>query len=158
MVEHVIAWVLAVVLPSAHGLPGLDTLDARPSLRHILSRAPLAFRLGVYGATLVFLCTPVLTLGWPLPAFLLSGRQRDAHADRLAGHRLYLLRQSMLMLKTVAGLVWGGRDEVRSALGLPPQPADPGTRVQASSAVPPATSPGSNALVDPAPGPGGGEP
>jgi hypothetical protein len=122
----IVRWVLASVFPSTDRLPGLDRLDTRAALAEIFT-APALMRWGLYGSVLVFLLCPVLTIGWPLPAPLLPRRARDRHAYAMATSRLYLLRQAMLMLKTVGGLLWGAHPEVRARLGLAPYDADPGT-------------------------------
>ena len=124
----VITWVLSVVFAGAGELPGLaDLPDATARVRKMLAESPGSFRLVLYGATAVFIAGPILTVGWPLPAFLLPAAKRDAHAYRMSVHRAYLVRQAMLMLKTVGGLVWGGHPDVRAALALPAYSDDPGT-------------------------------
>lgn len=127
MLVRIVAWVLAIILPSTDRLPGLDVLDTKPQLRAILSEAPLSIVLALYGSVLLFMITPVLTIGWPLPAFALSRRNVDRHARHAAGHRLYLMRQAMLMIKTIAGLIWGGHATVRQALKIKAYGPDPGT-------------------------------
>ena len=52
----------------------------------------------------------------------------------MAGHRFYIVRQAMLLLKTVGGLVWGIQPEVRAALQIKPVPPDPGTWQRGESA------------------------
>jgi len=89
--------------------------------------APHGFKIGLYGAVLLFLFGPVLTVWWPVPAFLLPRATLDRHADGMAGHRIYLVRQAMLLLKTVGGLIWGIQPEVRAALQIKAVPEDPGT-------------------------------
>lgn len=126
MLRATIRWTLAAVFPSTPSLPGLDRLDTDAALSEVLGGPPL-LRLGLYGSVLAFLCCPLLTIGWPLPAPLLPRDTLDRHAAAMAGSRLYLLRQAMLMLKTVGGLLWGAHPEVRAALGLPAYGDDPGT-------------------------------
>ncbi len=84
-------------------------------------------RLGLYAATLLFVLLPIWTVYTPLPSLLLSPSRLDRHANQLASSRIYLLRQLMLLLKTVGGLLWGADPEVRQALGLSPLGPDPGT-------------------------------
>ncbi len=127
MLVRAIARILAAIFPSTDGIPGLDRVDATPTIRSFLSEAPWSIRLAVYGSALAFVLTPLLTIGWPLPSLLLPRGRLDEHAYRLAGHRSYLLRQAMLMLKTVGGVAWGGHPEVRAALQLPAYDDDPGT-------------------------------
>ena len=127
MLLRVIAWTLAATFPTTGELPGLDRLPAAGTLQKILSTAPHGFKIGLYAAVLLFLISPLLTVWWPLPAFLLPRTTLDRHADRMAGHRFYIVRQAMLLLKTVGGLVWGMHPEVRQALDIKLVPEDPGT-------------------------------
>ena len=113
------------MLPASEALPGLDPERTRAFLARFRRESPLGMRLVLDLSVLLFESTPLLTIGVPLPASLLSDESRDRHADRMARHRLYLVRQSMKMLKTVAGLVWGADADVRAALGIPRYEADP---------------------------------
>jgi hypothetical protein len=45
----------------------------------------------------------------------------------VTGHRIYLVRQTVFLLKMVAGLCWGAHPDVRARLALRAYPADPGT-------------------------------
>ena len=65
------------------------------------------------------------------PALSLRSKTLDRHANLAAAHSLYLMRQAMLLLKTVGGLCWGADPKVRRALGLRDYPSDPGTWKQA---------------------------
>jgi hypothetical protein len=121
------AWVLAAIFPSNDALPGLDRIDPKPFLRQFGREAPLLIRLAVLASTWVFVLTPLVTVYWPLPAFLLPRHTLDQHAHRLATHRWFLLRQVMLMLKTIGGLPWGAHPDVRAKLAMPAYGADPGT-------------------------------
>ena len=116
---------LCAVLPASEALPGLDPERTRAFLVRFRRESPLVLRLALDLSVLLFESSPLLTIGVPLPASLLSDERRDRHADRMARHRLYLVRQSMKMLKTSAGLVWGADAEVRAALGIPRYAADP---------------------------------
>ncbi len=122
LVEHA----LRAVFPSSAGIPGLDRLDFGARLDEV-RRGPPMLRLGLYAATVLFVLLPVWTVFTPLPSFWLSPARLELHANRLAGSRIYLLRQIMLLLKTVGGLLWGADPEVRQALGLSPLGPDPGT-------------------------------
>ncbi len=127
MVARIVAWVLGAIFVSTDTLPGLDELDTAPRVAKMLREAPGSFTFVVYVSTLLFMVSPLITIGLPVPAFVLGRRQLDTHAYRLARHRIYLVRQSMLMLKTVGGLIWGGHPDVRAALDVPAYEADPGT-------------------------------
>lgn len=126
MRHALLRWTFAAVFPSVPGVPGLDAVDTADALGEIL-RGPPLLRLGLWASVAVFLFSPLITVGWPLPAPLLPAAVLDRHAHALAGSRWYLLRQAMLMIKTVGGLLWGGHAEVRAALGLPAHGSDPGT-------------------------------
>lgn len=126
MLRATVRWTLAAVFPSTDRLPGLDRLDTDATLAEFMA-APAVIRAGLLGSTLAFLLCPLLTIGWPLPAFLLPRDALDRHAAAMSSSRIYLLRQAMLMLKTVGGVLWGGHPEVRAKLGLPLYGPDPGT-------------------------------
>lgn len=117
---------LAAVFPSTDRLPGLDRLDYAHALDEVM-RGPGLIRLGLLASTLLFVCAPIWTVFWPLPSLLLPAEVLERHANNLANSRIYLMRQSMLMLKTIGGLIWGGHPEVRAALGLPDNGPDPGS-------------------------------
>ena len=117
---------LAAVFPSTERLPGLDRLDTEDALREVL-QGPMLIRLGLIASTLLFVCAPIWTVYWPVPSLLLPRSVLERHANALAGSRIYLLRQSMMMLKTIGGLLWGGHPDVRAALGLPANGPDPGS-------------------------------
>ena len=110
------AWTLAATFPSTAALPGLDRIDPRPFVDQLRRESPVAIRFVMVLSALVFLATPVLTIGIPLPAAWLSPARLDQHAQALATHRIYLLRQAMLMIKTLGGLCWGADPAVRAAL------------------------------------------
>jgi len=121
------AWALATTFPSNSVLPGMDRLDPLPFLRQFRREAPFIVRLTLYLSVLVLLLTPILTMGIPLPAVLLSSARLQRHVAKLSVHRVYLLRQTMLMVKTIGGLAWGAHPEVRKALRIPVYAVDPGT-------------------------------
>ncbi|MBM4342457.1 MAG: hypothetical protein FJ100_03655 [Deltaproteobacteria bacterium] len=113
--------------PSTARVPGLDRLDSRPFLRQLLRQAPWTLWFGAVGSAIAWQVTPVLTIGWPVPAAMLPAAARDRHANAMSGHGLYLVRMAMVMIKTVGGLYWGAAPEVRTALGLPLYGTDPAT-------------------------------
>ena len=124
---RLVAWCLCATFPSTDELVGLDRMEVVPFLRQMDRDTPLIMRLALLGSILVFLLSPLLTVGLPLPAPLLGKATLQRHVERLAGHRIYLLRQTMMMVKTVAGLLWGADPQVRRALGMDPYRVDPGT-------------------------------
>ncbi|MCO4759975.1 MAG: hypothetical protein KC502_00605 [Myxococcales bacterium] len=120
-------WVLAALFPSVDGLIGLDSANLSAPLQRLSKEATLTFRLGLYLSAFAFIFSPIVTLGWPLPALWLGRSALDRHARAMAGHRWYLMRQAMLMLKTVGGAIWGADPAVRGQLGYAPYGHDPGT-------------------------------
>ncbi len=84
-------------------------------------------RVGLSAGSFLFVVSPLLTLYIPLPVFFLPRGLQDKHAAKLASHPLYMVRQSVLLLRLVAGLCWGKHASVRKAYGLDPLIADPGT-------------------------------
>ncbi|MBR59294.1 MAG: hypothetical protein CMH54_14920 [Myxococcales bacterium] len=122
-----IQYALRTILPSGAGIKGVEETNLAAFLRQYRREAPPLMRLGLWLTTWIYLWSPILTIYVPLPLFFLPRSLREKHAFRAATHRWYLMRQSMLMLKMVAGLCWGQDQEVRSGLGVPLLEGDPGT-------------------------------
>ena len=118
---------MEAMLPAEAGLPGVA--DCAPDLfiTRISKEACGRLWWGMVAAGFAFQLLPVVVVGIPLPAFLLSPRARDRYAFKLSTHRSYLIRQVAFIAKFAAGLCWGGHDSVREALALPPYATDPGT-------------------------------
>lgn len=124
MFQTLLTSAVRTTFPATAGFPAVDPA---PFVAQMWREAPGLLRLAMAGSALAFHLTPLLTVFVPLPAFLLPAGLRDRHAHALATHSLYLLRQSMLMVKTVGGLSWGADAAVRKRLGMKPYPADPGS-------------------------------
>lgn len=118
---------MIAIFPGGAGLPGVVDCDLDGFLARFFAEAALSLRLGLVAGALVYQLTPLLTLGLPVPAALLTSGLRERHLNRLLAHPIYLLRQACFLLKTVAGLCWGAHPSVRALYGLPAYPADPGT-------------------------------
>ncbi len=118
---------MCAVYPRTEHLPGVADADLDGFLRRYRREASALLWAGLVLGAVVFTITPLFTVGWPLPSLLLPRRVLDRHAERVMGHRVYLLRQSVFLLKMVAGLCWGSHPAVRKIWALPPYPADPGT-------------------------------
>jgi hypothetical protein len=116
---------LCALYPRTDELPGLSDCHVSDFLTKMRGEAPFMMWSGLLLGTLVFHATPLLTVFIPLPAFLLPRGLRDTHAYRLTTTRLYLVRQTTLILKLVAGLCWGADPRVRANLGLPELEPDP---------------------------------
>ena len=128
MIMWALTWILSAIFVRTDKLPGIaDLPDAPQRLREMTRSAPWAFVLPLYGAIVAFMVLPLLTIGWPLPAFLLPQSALQRHIERMSHHPIYLVRQTFLMLRTVGGLVWGGHPAVRKALDMPVYGEDSGT-------------------------------
>ncbi|HAN30825.1 MAG TPA: hypothetical protein DCQ06_04440 [Myxococcales bacterium] len=139
-ISQAISWSLCAIFPDNGPIPGLTRQSTCDRVEQVLQEAPALLILGLVGSWVAFVLAPVVTIGWPVPALLLSNAALDRHASKMASHPWYWLRQPMLMLKTVGGAIWGERPEVRIALGLQPFDSDPGTwrgdfEVQADSSM-----------------------
>jgi hypothetical protein len=118
---------MCALMPRTEGLPGLEDTGIDAFLRRYRSECPRIMWVGLVVGSLVFALTPLITIGVPLPSFLLPRRALDRHASKIASHRVYVLRQAVFLVKMVAGLCWGSHADVRKILALPPYPPDPGT-------------------------------
>jgi hypothetical protein len=118
---------MCALYPRTEALPGVADTDVDAFLaRYKRETAPLVW-LGVVLGALVFASTPMLTVFVPLPSFFLPSSLLDRHAMKITGTRIYLLRQSIFLVKLAAGMCWGMHPSVRTKLGMRPYPADPGT-------------------------------
>jgi hypothetical protein len=115
------------LMPSSADLPGLADTQLDAFLQRMRREADPLFWAGIVAGSVVYAATPLITLGVPLPAFVLPARLRMRHAARLLAHRFYPLRQAMLLVRYAAGLCWGADPTVRAYFALAPYPADPGT-------------------------------
>jgi hypothetical protein len=107
--------------------PGAEDCGLDAFLKRFREESPPLVWLGTVAGALVFHLTPILTVFVPLPAFLLPARLLDTHARKITATNLYLLRQSIFLVKMAAGFCWGTDPKVRALLALPPLPADPCT-------------------------------
>ena len=117
--------VLSAIIPATDTVPGIDKERCTEFLAKYRREAPFLPRLALNLSVLGFLLSPPLTGAGLRPALALSPDRLERHCEGLSRHRLYHLRQVTLMLKTVAGLVWGADPAVRVALGLAPYAEDP---------------------------------
>lgn len=115
------------LMPRTESMPGLVDTDVTAFLRAMKRESTWLYWLGVVAGAVVYAVTPLLTVGWPLPSFLLPARLRDRHAQRIVATDAYLLRQSVFLLRLSAGMCWGMHPLVRARFALPPYPQDPGT-------------------------------
>lgn len=115
------------LLPRSSHLPGLADTDLDAFLRRLRRESDVVFWSGLWLGALVFAATPLITLGVPLPAFLLPRRLLERHTARIITHPIYLLRQALSVVRLIAGMCWGADPRVRACFELAPYPADPGT-------------------------------
>jgi hypothetical protein len=115
------------LFPRAKGLPGMSDTNVDEFLARFRKESTLAIWAGICLGTLLFIFSPLFTVGIPLPAFLLPKGRLDRHARKLAASRFYVVRQLIFLVKMIAGFCWGADPEVRRAFNLPALPPDPGT-------------------------------
>lgn len=118
---------LVALYPKSGELPGVADTGVDAFLERFSAEAPAIVWIGVVGSALLFHLTPLFTVFVPLPAFLLPERLRDVHAERIASSSIYLVRQSIFLLKLPAALCWGADAAVRARFALPAYRPDPGT-------------------------------
>lgn len=116
--------------PRTEAFPGVADLSVGEYLERYKRECGPIMWAGFVLGTLFFHLTPLLTVYLPVPAFLLPAKLRERHAQRLASHPVYYVRQPVFLVKMVAGLLWGSAPAVRERLGLPAYAPDPGTRRQ----------------------------
>lgn len=118
---------MCALYPGSPTLPSLADTGIDAFLRRYRRESSLLVWSGLVLGTLVFTFAPLITIGVPLPSFLLPRRALDRYAMKVAGHPVYLVRQTVMLVKMVAGLCWGSHPDVRKLFGLPAYPVDPGT-------------------------------
>jgi hypothetical protein len=126
-VIRLIAATMADLMPRGADLPGCADCDPHGFLRRLRRESDPLFFLGLVLGTLFYQLAPVLTLRLPVPAVLLSERLRARHAQRMAAHPSYVVRQAVSLVRLSAGLCWGMDPAVRAHFALPPYGPDPGT-------------------------------
>lgn len=118
---------MCALYPTTDRLPGIHPDEARAFLQRYKRESSLLMWVGLVVGAVIFTFTPLITIGVPLPSFMLPRGALDRHANKISYHPIYLLRQAVFLVKLSAGLCWGAKDEIRTRLALPPYPADPGT-------------------------------
>jgi len=120
-----VAKTLHMIFPGTERVPGLDPERGLPFLRTFCAQSPATMRLALHVSAFAFLITTPLTVRSLRPAHRLAPAVAARHTTACAEHRIYLLRQAVLMLKTTGGFCWGADPEVRRSLGVAAYPADP---------------------------------
>ncbi len=118
---------ICILYPRTEQLPGAEDCDLDAFLERFRRETTFLVWAGVVLGSLLFQITPIFTVGLPLPASLLSAERADRHAERISSSDLYLVRQTIFLVKLAAGLAWGADPVVRARFALPPMPPDPGT-------------------------------
>jgi hypothetical protein len=111
--------------PRTAHLPGAEDCDLDAFLAKYRRDTTALIWVGVVLGALVYQLSPLFTIGVPLPAFALSADRADQHAHAISGSNVYLVRQTVFLLKLVAGLAWGQHPGVRAHFALSPLPSDP---------------------------------
>jgi len=122
-----IKFAMCTMMPRAGTLAGIADTDVDAFLVRLRRDSEPRFWLGVSLGAVLFAITPLLTVGLPLPAFLLPKGRLERHSERILAHPLYLLRQGVFLVRLAAGMCWGADTAVRASLSLPPYGPDPGT-------------------------------
>ncbi len=119
--------VLCALMPATDTMPGMRDADVDAFLVRFRKEAAPLLWIGVVAGSVLFVLTPLLTVGLAVPSFALSARLLDQHAAKITSHPIYLLRQGVFVTRLAAGLCWGGNANVRKRLGLAEYGKDPGT-------------------------------
>jgi hypothetical protein len=119
--------VLLEILPANGALPGLESVDLDAFLVGLLKDSPLVMRLALFLSVMLFVFSTPITLFLPWPSLWLPKGLRARHTARLAQHPIYLVRQTMTMLKMIAGMAWGQDPAIRELLHLRAYEPDPAT-------------------------------
>ena len=100
----------------ASGLPPLGSLDLSPFWEEIGRAAPPLLRLGLRGIVWALTLLPA-AYGHPRPFPALDEAARESVLARAAASRLYLVRQMVLTLKTLACMAYFRDPAVRVLVG-----------------------------------------
>jgi hypothetical protein len=115
------------MMPRTADLPGIADTDLDAFLRRMRQESQPLYWVGLVLGAIVFVLTPLITVGVPLPAFLLPKGLLERHAERILAHPVYTVRQAALLVRLSAGMCWGADTAVRAHFGLPAYGPDPGT-------------------------------
>lgn len=116
-----------MLYPRTDDWPGAEDCELDAFLERFRKESTALMWLGVVLGAIVFHLTPILTVRRPLPAFLLSPELGDRHAHAISSIDVYLIRQSIFLVKLPGGLVWGMHPSVRERFALRALEGDPGT-------------------------------
>ena len=122
-----IKFAMCTMMPRTADLPGIADTDLDGFLRKMQKESQPLYWTGLVLGAIVFAITPLITIGIPLPAFLLPKGLRDRHAERILAYPIYTLRQAAMLVRLSAGMCWGADPRVRARFALPAYGPDPGT-------------------------------
>ncbi len=126
-VRVVIRHAMSALFPRSRDWPGIVDTGVDEFLVRFMRDAPISLRVGVRLGAFVFMFFPLITIGIPLPSFLLPAKTLDRYAAKISSHPIYLVRQAVFLVKMVAGLCWAAHPTMRKNFALPAYPPDPGT-------------------------------
>lgn len=114
---------IAIVLADVLGEPIDVALAVATFLDGYLRRVPFEAALGLRVVVWAITWLPLVFVGVPLPAHMLSPEKRAAYVSRWSESRVYFLREGFYLLKAIALMGWGAQPVVRERLGLGPMAA-----------------------------------
>lgn len=123
--QWLIRHAMRALYPRTDELPGIEDTGDVAFLAQYRRETSFLMWLGLVAGTALFVMSPLVTIFVPLPSFLLPKKLLDRHASRVASSGIYLLRQSVFLLKLTAGLCWGSHPDVRAKLAMQPYEPDP---------------------------------
>ena len=108
----------AALIPGdlAQGLPPLAELDLAPFWAELDGAAPPLLQLGLRASTLTLTMLPAAILGVPRPFPALDAAQQDLFLQRAAQSPIFLVRQMVLTLKTLACMAYLRDPRVRAVV------------------------------------------
>jgi hypothetical protein len=122
-----IRFTMCALFPRTARLPGISDTHLDEFLVRFRRETNLTMWTGISLGSLLFVVSPLLTVGIPLPAFWLPKAALERHARKMASTSIYLVRQLVFLVKMMAGFCWAADPQVRRAFNLPALPPDPGT-------------------------------
>jgi hypothetical protein len=134
--NELVRMAMVAFFPRTADLPGLADLGVADKIARLRRESTLLFWTGIVFGSLFFQVSPILTLRRPWLAAYLSEDDLDRHANALASHPVYLVRQVTVLLKVMAGVFWGEAPEIRGFVHLPAYGVDPMTRRLDSNVAP----------------------
>jgi hypothetical protein len=106
----------AAILPGdpASGLPPLAELDLAPFWRELADAAPPLLRFGLRASTWALTLLPPFLLAVPRPFHALAPPEQERFLERAAASPIFLVRQMVLTLKTLAAMAYLRDPRVRA--------------------------------------------